>query len=55
MPTKERNTSPSIPREIFIVPDTEITVDPSGKTFPFFIPGKGQLSQSLTMKNIVWV
>ncbi|XP_068262937.1 coiled-coil domain-containing protein 50 isoform X2 [Nyctibius grandis] len=37
MPAKERNASPSIPREIFIVADTEITVDPSGKTFPFFI------------------
>ncbi|XP_068262939.1 coiled-coil domain-containing protein 50 isoform X4 [Nyctibius grandis] len=40
MPAKERNASPSIPREIFIVADTEITVDPSGKTFPFFISGK---------------
>jgi len=55
MPTKERNASPSIPREVFIVADTEITVDPSGKAFPFFMSSKGQLSHSLTVKGIVLV
>lgn len=52
MPAKEKNALPSIPREIFVLPDREITVDPSGKKFPFFILDKGQLSCSLTKKNI---
>lgn len=48
---QERKASPSIPGGIFIAPDTEITVDPSGKTSPFSVLGKGQLSHSLTTEH----
>lgn len=39
MPAKERNALPALPREIIIVPDREITVDPSGKGIPFLCLG----------------
>lgn len=39
MPAKERNASPAIQREIFIVPDREITVDPSGKKHSLSLSG----------------
>lgn len=48
---QERKASPSVPGGIFIAPDTEITVDPSGKTSPFSVLGKGQLSHSLTTEH----
>lgn len=39
MPAKERNASPAIPREVFIVSDREITVGPSGKKHSLSLSG----------------
>lgn len=59
MPAKGRNASPSVPGEIFVLPEQKsllVLLEKNTETFPVSILGKGQLSRSLTarLRALLW-